>query len=214
MTPRPPCPAFETATSLSRTPAAAPLSSAAAARWMPSAIGRHLAGNQQRGGGVQQHDVARRARLAAEDGAGDGGVVGGVAAAQRLRRRFRQAEVRRVHVERVHRARRGTPRPWCSRSSRSRRGRRRRARPTRARTPSSASDRATSSVSSGRGTPTSCREAPAGLVSGPEQVEGGAHAQLAPRRRRMPHRRMKRRREEERDPGLVQAALDDRRARR
>ena len=77
--------------------------------------------------------------------------------------------------------------------------------------PSSASDRATSSVSSGRGTPTSWRAAPAGLVSGPSRL----NAVRTPSSRRVgagvPHRRMKRRREEERDAGLVEAALDDRR---
>ena len=45
--------------------------------------------------------------------------------------------------------------------------------------------RAMSSVSSGRGTPTTCASGRAGLVSGPEQVEDGAHARArgAARRR-------------------------------
>ena len=44
-----------------------------------------------------------------------------------------------------------------------------------------------------------------------QQVEGGADAEIAARHGGVAHRRMKRRREEERDPGLVQASLDDRR---
>ena len=80
--------------------------------------------------------------------------------------------------------------------------------------PSSSSARASSSVSSGRGTPTSCRVAPAGLVSGPSRLNAVRTPSSLRVGAGVPHRRMKRRREEERDAGLVEAALDDGRRRR
>ena len=49
--------------------------------------------------------------------------------------------------------------------------------------PGGCRQRARNSVSSGRGTPTTCASGRAGLVSGPEQVERGAHAELLARRR-------------------------------
>ena len=68
------------------------------------------------------------------------------------------------------------------------------------------SARAISSVSSGRGTPTICRRAPAGLVSGPSRL----NAVRTPSSRRsaagVPHRRVEGRREEEREAGLGEAA--------
>src|SRR5712692_5684362 len=48
---------------------------------------------QQRRGGVGQHDIATRARLAAEYAPNDAGVFRSIAAAQCLQRRARQAEV-------------------------------------------------------------------------------------------------------------------------
>ena len=79
--------------------------------------------------------------------------------------------------------------------------------------PSSPSARATSSVSSGRGTPTSCRVAPAGLVSGPSRLNAVRTPSSLRVGAGVAHRRMERRREEERDARLVEAALDDRRRR-
>ena len=110
------------------------------------------------------------ARLTVQDVARDASVCRRVATAQGLGRRFRQPDVGRDAHRTCSQRRRGTPRLSCSRSSRSRRGRQRRGRPRRASEPSIPSDRATSSVSSGRGTPTSCRAAPAGFVSGPSRL--------------------------------------------
>ena len=141
----------------------------------------------------------RGPRLAVEQRSIIAGVLGRGAAGQVARPRRRQADVGRMHVERVHRAVAAAPTPSCGRSSRSRRGRRRRARPTRARRRAAPSVRATSSVCSGRDTPTSWRRAPAGFVSGPSRL----NAVRTPSSRRVgpgvPHRRMPRRREEERE---------------
>ena len=142
------------------------------------------------------------------------GVLRGVAALERVDAALRQGRSRPDAHRTSAPPRRGTPTPSCSRSSTARRGRRRRAPPRRAPTPSSSSARAISSVSSGRGTPTICRDGARRVGERSEQVERRAHAEVAPRLCRVPHRGMKRRREEERDADLVQAALDDRRRRR
>ena len=71
--------------------------------------------------------------------------------------------------------------------------------------------RATSSVSSGRGTPTICRAAPAGLVSGPSRLKAVRTPRSSAGLRRVLHRRVKGRREEERHARLVQHPLDHRR---
>ena len=76
--------AFDTRTRVISTRAASPLSSASAARLTPSPIVATAPAISSEAAGVQEHDVARRAGLAGQDGAGDGGVVGGVAAAQLL----------------------------------------------------------------------------------------------------------------------------------
>ena len=127
--------------------------------------------------------------------------------------RLRNPEIRRVHVKRRRPRRSGTRTPSCARSSTSRRSRPRRARPTRAPIPAAASARASSSVSSECGTPTSWRRAPAGFVSGPSRL----NAVRTPSSRRtgsgVPHRGMKRRRKEERDADSLERSFDDGRVR-
>ena len=80
--------------------------------------------------------------------------------------------------------------------------------------PSSSSARAISSVNSGRGTPTSCRVAPAGLVSGPSRL----NAVRTPSSRRVGAAcridGWNVGAKKNADAGLGQAALDDRRRRR
>ena len=119
---------------------------------------------------------------------------------------FGDAELGRVNVERVHRAGAAFRHLRVAGRRESRRCRPRRGRPRRASEPSSSSARASSSVSSGRGTPTICRVAPAGFVNGPSRLNAV----------RMPSSRrvcaacfidgMKRRREEERDVRVVAAS--------
>ena len=65
-------------------------------------------------------------------------------------------------------------------------------------------------VSSGLGTPTICRVAPAGFVSGPSRLNAVRIPSLSPDGRRVPHRRMERRREEECDVRVAQRLLHDR----
>ena len=124
-------------------------------------------GDEQRRAGVQQHDVAGRARPSPAS-------TPRMIARVRRRRRRRAAPPARPSAGRIGRdarrrsarRRRGTPTPWCSRSSTARRGRRRRARPRRARRPAAAASRAISSVSSGRGTPTTWRARRPGWSAG------------------------------------------------
>ncbi len=106
-------------------------------------------------------------------------------AGDRLRAGRRPPDARRRCAPR----RRGTPTPWCARWSRARRCRRRRAPPTRASEPSSSSARASSSVSSGARHADDLPRRAGRIGQRSEQVEGGADAELAPRRARMPHRR-------------------------
>ena len=118
-----------------------------------------------------------------------------IAAAQRLERRLGEAEVSRVQIERVHRAVAALGHLRVA-------GGRDLVEAVRAvhdpcaLGPEQRSARASSSVSSGRGTPTSCRVAPRRVRQRPEQVEGGPQPEFAARRPRVPHRRMERRREE------------------
>ena len=102
MTPRPSCPRSRPRRACRGHRPRAPLSSAAPARWMPSAIvvtspaissdAAAFSATMSRGAPV----------FAAEDRAGNHGVLGGISAAQGLGRRLRHAEIQRVHVERVH----------------------------------------------------------------------------------------------------------------
>ncbi len=85
--------AWEVVTSASRTPTARPLSIDSAARARPAARSSGAAGQHERGGGVQDADVAPGARLALEDGADDLGVEGGVATLEVGHRGRREAEV-------------------------------------------------------------------------------------------------------------------------
>ena len=123
--------------------------------------------------------------FAGEDARDDRGVRRRVAALRaRSGAAFGSPKSAGCTIERVAPRRRGTRRPSCSRSSTIS------SRPsapctTHARSdPSSSSARASSSVSSGRGTPTSCRVAPRRIGQRAEQVERGAHAELAAHRRR------------------------------
>ena len=177
----------------------------------PFADRRDASGDEQRRAGIEQHDVSRRARSAIEHTADDRRVLGGIAASKIGRRSpSRMPNSAGVDDRTCARRRRDTRTPWCGRSSRSRRCRRRRERPRRASTQAACSARASSSVSSGRGTPTICRVAPAGFVSGPSRLNAVRIPISRRVGRRVLHRRMERRREEERDVRVVQRPLHDR----
>ena len=65
---------------------------------------RCLAGDEQRGGRIEQHDVAARTAFAVEQPLDHRCVLRSRTARQRLAIARRQAHVRRMHIERVHRA--------------------------------------------------------------------------------------------------------------
>src|SRR6185503_11835492 len=126
-------------------------------------------GDVEGGAGVQDHGVAARSGLAVEHGADDRSIGRGVAAAQILRRSRPGAELARVdrgHADlpaphlghQVLAGRRQLvqpPAPWATSACS---------------VPSAASTCAIGSTSSGAYTPTTCRCAPAGFVSGPSTL--------------------------------------------
>jgi hypothetical protein len=61
----------------------------------PRHVGR-APGDEERGGRVEEHDVTRGARLAAEDAQDDRAVELGIATGQRVARRVAQAELGRI----------------------------------------------------------------------------------------------------------------------
>ena len=93
--------AFEIAVNRSSVAAAAPESSGGSGAADASRQVRYCARDEQRRAGIEQHDVARRACGAIQHVAGNARILRGIGAAQRLRRRFRQADVSRMDIERV-----------------------------------------------------------------------------------------------------------------
>ena len=177
---------------------------------MPVAKIGYRASDEQRRAGIEQHDVARRARGAIQHVAGNARILRGIGAAQRLRRRFRQADVSRMDIERVDcpvsilrhlrvPGRRDLVEPVSAVHHPGPRG-------------SQHPERARDEL--GQFRPGHADQLPLGargIRQRSQKIEGRAHAEIFSRRASVSHRRMEGGREEERDAGLLQAALDHRR---
>ena len=199
--------ACENATSASSRSSAAPESTASRASSRPSRRSAAWPAGGDRAGGVEQDRRALAAVLAAEDRADRLGVVAGRAAAQLGRVAARDAELERVDLALAHAA-------VHDLADEVRPGGRELVDPGRAvddeRAPRAElrehlGDRAHERR---RVDADHLRPRAGGVRQRPEHVEDGPRCELAPDRRRVPHRRMVRRREQEAEAELVDRALD------